>query len=176
MPRPDLAETRKGLRRIGKDMIADARKNLAPHDTTNDLSNSLKYTLLKRKAGYALRIQGLEYGEVLDKGLSGYHLQRPGTPFEAISSRSFQSNQITGNKVPISFRHIKNWVINKGIKFEGKSTNATAFLVHRKIKFRGFRATKWLSRAISENQSHIGLYLKQPIKKDMFQYFSRNIR
>lgn len=159
--------TRKALHKYGKNLIADAKRNLAQHNVSGELNRSLRYKITEVDGRLQLQVFMLDYGDVLDKGLSGYKVNRPNTKYQARSSRVLGRKGVFGNIVGVDWLDVRRWTVERGIRFSGQSKNQTAFLVHRSIKWRGFRGTKWFSRSKEKTQSTLRKAIAKSSAKDM---------
>lgn len=157
---------RKALERYGKLLVEKAKLNLQQHNVSGELTRSVNYKITTVGNRLQLEISMADYGDVLDKGLSGYKTKR-NTKYQAISSRVLGKKGVHGNVVGVDWRDIRRWVGSRGIKFQGQNINSTSFLIHRKIKWKGFRGTRWFTRAKESTENKLKKNLARGMKKDI---------
>lgn len=128
------------LDKFRKRVITEARKNLtrqkkkASGRLYKDLSSDVE---VYRSGNFALSFDITEYGEFVDKGVSGTE-RKYNTPFKFT------------NKQPPT-RVILPWLKQKGIKGRGKNgrfikQNTLAFLIARSIKKKGLKPSLFFTK------------------------------
>ena len=162
----DNKHTRQELKEQGKRIIAEAKKNLVKHQASGELVRSLRFQVRNEGGKLVLKIFAAEYADVLDKGLSGYRKQRAGTKYKAVSSKVAGFKGVRGNTVAVDWLDIKKWARLKGVRFAGKTANTTAFLIHRKLKFRGYKGTKWFTKTRNKVLREMTKHVAGAFKKD----------
>lgn len=70
--------TKKAIKAYQADIIKRARKNLSKKNASGALSKSLEATKIKETDNkFSFGVDGLEYGEYVDKGVSGKRKSMP---------------------------------------------------------------------------------------------------
>ena len=131
----------KYLKTLGKKIQEEVKKNVP--ESTGKLRSSIKSKVEFKKGIISVKIDGLKYGLVLDKGYSGY-LNKRDTPYTIKASKAAKT-YIRGNTVYTPWTSIRDWVKREGIG--GKDWKSAAYLINRKLKLQGKSATNWISKA-----------------------------
>ena len=171
--RRSFKHTRQALTKIGENVIEEGRKELKKKDAiaSKKLYNSLEAKIIGTAPNFKLKIEGEDYGEVLDKGISGSDRKEPGSPFRAgrvIKGRTTTTK--ASASINVSTESIKDWIKAKGIPVS--NINSAAFLIARKISRYGYSARNWIKTATKSEQKETIKILEVAMAKDLV----RNIK
>lgn len=126
-------KTNKTVKEFNDKLSSKLTKNLSDSKASGRLQSSIKVSEKNSKDGTEIILEMEEYGKYVDEG------RKP------------------GKGMPID--DLKKWIVDKGIKFneqtKSKQTteqkiNSLAFLINRKIKNKGIKATDFLTNALDE--------------------------
>lgn len=154
-----LKNVKKYLLKQGKNIVSDAKANLAEHTDTGNLASKIVYRVdTTDEDNPKLVIEMPRYGDVLDKGVIGFISGPAGASKYKYKGTKVNRVYANGN-VHANWKRISEWVERKGIQFPGISQKSTAFLINRKLKLYGSSPTKWLTKA--KNKNHFGKRAKR---------------
>ena len=149
-----------------KDSMGKARGNTA-------LGKSIRYKVVPTATGFSTQFYMEDYGEYLDKGVSGNKTKRSFTNYKNKTQSSPYSYTTKGPPIDI----LSKWIKRKGIKGhgvkKGRSKNTGqfvsgfAYLISRKIKRDGIKS-------ISFFQKPLGLYYRE-LKDDLLKKLKLDI-
>ena len=135
------------LDQFGKDVVAQAKKNLDKKDT-GALEKSIGYTSKESKNSFEFSIEMEAYGNFVDKGVKGVtsSAKAPTSPFKFGTG--------TGKKGGLR-QAIDGWVRRKKFQFrkpngQFMSYESTALLVTRSIWHKGLETTNFLTNAFNK--------------------------
>ena len=160
----------------GNKMVRELKKSAKKHKATGELENSIRWVKVNEPGRTGFKIIYKWYGDVLDKGLSGYETPRA-TPFRAGHGKlpaglGRQSVAKGTGTIPVRFESVREWIAAKGI---GDGKKSTAFLIHRSIKREGYPASKWLSRVKRKNMKQVQIDLANAYKKDLAFFITKGL-
>ena len=144
------------LESFGKFVIQQSKSNLTrkKKNVTNDLYNSLKFTVNKTPDGYSVKFYMDNYGEFVDKGVSGNKKINEYTTYDGRNIESPFKYRSKGPPVDILSKWIKMRGINpKGIKKgrskkTGQYISGLAYLISKKIKRDGIKGISFFQRPL----------------------------
>jgi hypothetical protein len=121
---------------LGKSLIDEIKNNLIREGkiSSGRLLNSLSYNTIQSIEGWTIEILAEKYLEYVDQG------RKP------------------GRMPPVS--EIQKWVIQKPIKFIGKTDKQTAFIIARSIGKKGIVPTNIIQKSISKVLDNIEKIIK----------------
>ena len=121
---------------LGKALIDDIKMRLIQEGKVSSgrLLNSLSYNTIQTIEGWTIEILAEKYLEFVDKG------RKPG-------------------KMP-PIGDIQKWVIQKPVKFVGKTDSQTAFIIAKSIGRRGIVPTNIIQKSIDKVLSNIENIIK----------------
>ena len=151
-----MSSIEKYLESFGKYVVQQARTNLTKgkKNVTNELYNSIKFTVTPNSEGYNVSFSMDSYGEFVDKGVSGNKKIQEFTTFDGRKIESPFKYRSKGPPIDI----ISKWIKMRGIapkglgkarsKKTGKYISPFAFLVSRKIKRDGIKSLSFFQRPL----------------------------
>ena len=136
MNEQDLIETRRVLESWGDDVLSSMRNILSTNGkiASGNLISSLKYEITFNGTNLDIEFQMPQYGEFVDRG------RKPG-------------------KMP-PIGDIQKWVIQKPIKFIGKTDSQTAFIIAKSIGKKGIVPTNIIQKSIDKVINNIENIIK----------------
>ena len=162
------------LNSFGKQVVKDSRELLKEAKGNTALGKSIRFQVSAEEGGFSTKFYMADYGEYLDKGVSGNEKKRSFTDYDGKKKSSPYAYTTKGPPIDI----LSKWIKRKGIKPKGfkrgrsKNTgqfvSGFAFLISRKIKREGIKS-------ISFFQKPLGLQFKQ-LEKDMLKILTLDIR
>ena len=171
MAKLEFKYTMKVLKSLGNKLELEAKNNLQAkgHVATGRLLKSVKHKIMFTARGIELQLLSEAYGDVLDKGLSGSQVSRPGTPYRATGALTgrgtVRSGISPGGLVYINYRDIRKWAAIKGIG--GNDIDRAASNIRRHLIREGYAASHWKSRAKEEIRSELRNKLGGAAKQDL---------
>jgi len=152
-----------------KYILRQASSRLDKQTATGHLKSSLDYTIYKTKQGYDIRFFSAEYGEYLDKGVSGTETRRSYIDVDGIRRKS--PYKFTTKGPPVIT--LEQWIKNKGFgQVRGKggkfiSHKSLSFLISKSIKRKGRKSLSFLSLPIS--------YSFKRFKEELVENFAKDL-
>lgn len=163
------------LESFGKQVVKESKDLLQKAKGSTSLGNSIRFTVKKEEGGYSTKFYMQQYGEFLDKGVSGNKTKQSYTDYDG-KKKSSPGKGFTTKGPPIDI--LSKWIKRKGIKPKGfkrgrsKNTgqfvSGFAFLISRKIKREGIKSLSFF-------QKPLGLRFKE-MEKDMLKIVTLDIR
>jgi len=154
-----------------KDALNKKRGNTA-------IGNSIRSEVVKEANGYSIKFYMLDYGEFLDKGVSGNKVPRTYTDYKLQIKSSPYS--YTNRQPPPDI--LSRWIKKKGIKPKGlgrgrdKDTGRyisnLAFYIGKKIKMRGIPSISFFSKPIGVNYAKLKEELLTDFTEDVKTYLT----
>lgn len=180
--------TEKYLRHFAEGIIRKGKKILKAKkkDVSGKLLDSLRYRLHAQEGGgYKLFFKSTDYGEFVDKGVSGTKVRRMYTTITGTKKKSPFS--YTNKQPPTSV--LDQWIIRKGLvprtktgQFKPRTPEkvgfkkSLAFLIARSIKSKGLKGTNFYSDPLSKafttsTKDNFAVQFLSAWKKDIILYF-----
>ena len=171
----DTANIERYLNSFGKQVVKDSRELLEKAKGNTALGNSIRFKVSKEEGGFSTKFYMAEYGEYLDKGVSGNKVKQSYINYDGKNIKS-PGKGYTTKGPPIDI--LSKWIKRKGIKPKGfkrgrsKDTgqfvSGFAFLISRKIKREGIKSLSFF-------QKPLGLQFRK-LEKDMLKILTLDIR
>ena len=171
----DTKNIERYLNSFGKQVVKDSRDILQKAKGSTSLGNSIRFKVSKEANGFSTKFYMADYGEYLDKGVSGNKVKQSYINYDG-KKKSSPGKGFTTKGPPIDI--LSKWIKRKGIKPKGfkrgrsKDTgqfvSGFAFLISRKIKREGIKS-------ISFFQKPLGLEFKK-LEKDMLKILTLDIK
>ena len=146
------------LNSFGQNVVNDSKKLLSSKKGSTALGKSIRVKVVSTSTGFSTKFYMLDYGEYLDKGVSGNKTKRSFKNYKG-QTESSPGKGYTTKGPPIDI--LSKWIKKKGIKPKGlgrgrsKNTgqyiSGFAYLISRKIKREGIKSLSFF-------QEPLGLY------------------
>ena len=163
------------LESFGKNVVKESQNLLRKQKGSTSLGESIRYTVTKEDGGYSTKFYMDDYGQFLDKGVSGNKVKQSYINYDG-KKVSSPGKGYTTKGPPIDI--LSKWIKRKGIKPKGtgrgrsKNTgqyiSGLAYLISRKIKRDGIKSLSFF-------QKPFGLRFKQ-LEKDFLKILTLDIR
>ena len=161
------------LNSFAKQVVKDSQDILQKEKGSTSLSKSIRFQVSKEEGGFSTKFYMADYGEYLDKGVSGNKVQRSYKDYDNQTKTSPYKYTTKGPPIDI----LSKWIKRKGIKPKGfkrgRSKNTGqfvtgfAFLISRKIKREGIKSLSFFQKplglAMRKFPKEFGAELKQDI-------------
>jgi len=162
------------LNSFAKQVVKDSQDILQKEKGSTSLSKSIRFQVSKEEGGFSTKFYMADYGEYLDKGVSGNKVQRSYKDYDNQTKTSPYKYTTKGPPIDI----LSKWVKKKGIKGHGmkkgrdKNTGryitGLAIYISHKIKTRGIKSLSFFQRPL-------GLEFKK-LENDMLKMITLDIR
>ena len=171
----DLFNTKEALNEWVKLVMGEARKNLekgrpphGSHNASGNLSRKINYTLVETQTGFKSEISMPEYGEYLDKGVSGIK-QKYKTPY-AFKSKGGKR----GLKGMPPTSALDKWSIRRKIaprddKGRFLPRQSVLFLIAAGIFRKGIAPTLFMTNAFKKYRKELPVRLSAAYQEDVGQ-------
>lgn len=163
------------LNSFGKQVVKESKDLLQKAKGSTSLGNSIRFTVTKEEGGFSTKFYMEDYGQFLDKGVSGNKVKQSYINYDG-KKKSSPGKGYTTKGPPIDI--LSKWIKRKGIKPKGfkrgrsKDTgqfvSGFAFLISRKIKREGIKSLSFF-------QKPLGLQFKK-LEKDFLKILTLDIR
>ena len=162
------------LKSFGQNVVDDSKKLLYSEKGSTALGKSIRFKVVPTSTGFSTKFYMDDYGEFLDKGVSGNKKKQSyiDSKGQTVSS---PGKGFTTKGPPIDI--LSKWIKRKGIKPKGlgrgrsKNTgqyvSGFAYLISRKIKREGIKSLSFF-------QKPLGFYYKE-LKEDMLKKLKLDI-
>ena len=157
------------LKSFGSKVEKKAKENLAASKDSmgkargdTALGKSIRYEVVPTETGFSTQFYMLDYGEYLDKGVSGNKTKRSFTNYKDESQSSPYS--YTTKQPPTGILEV--WIKKKGLE-GAKGNKSFAFAIAKTIKKEGIKS-------ISFFQKPLGLYYRE-LKDDLLKELKLDI-
>ena len=168
----DLFNTKEALNEFVKLVMNEAKKNLdtggeyGSYNASGNLKKSINYTLVETKTGFKSEIKTAEYGEYLDKGVSGIK-KKYKTPY-AFKSKGGKR----GLKGMPPTSKLDKWSVRRKIaprddKGRFLPRQSVLFLIAAGIFRKGIAPTLWLTNAMKKHRKQLPVRLTAGFKEDV---------
>ena len=163
------------LNSFGKQVVKESQELLQKQKGSTSLGDSIRFTVTKEEGGFSTKFYMDDYGQFLDKGVSGNKKKQSYINYDG-QKKSSPGKGYTTKGPPIDL--LSKWIKRKGIKPKGlgrgrsKDTgqfvSGFAFLISRKIRREGIKSLSFF-------QKPLGLQFKK-LEKDFLKILSMDIR
>jgi len=163
------------LESFGKKVVADSKELLKQAKGNTELGDSIRFKVTAEKEGFSTKFFMKQYGEYLDKGVSGNKNKQSYVKYNGNTEPS-PGKGYTTKGPPIDV--LSKWIKRKGIKPKGfkrgrsKNTgqfvSGFAYLISRKIKREGIKSLSFF-------QKPFGLRFKK-LEKEMISLLTLDIK
>ena len=162
------------LNSFGKQVVKESQELLQKQKGSTSLGDSIRFTVTKEEGGFSTKFYMDDYGQFLDKGVSGNKKKQSYKDSKGKTVSSPYKYTTKGPPIDI----LSKWIKRKGIKPKGlgrgrsKDTgqfvSGFAFLISRKIRREGIKSLSFF-------QKPLGLQFKK-LEKDFLKILSMDIR
>ena len=143
------------LKSFGQNVVDDSKALLKKEKGDTALGKSIRFKVVPTATGFSTQFYMDEYGEYLDKGVSGNKTKRSFTNYKG-KTQSSPGKGFTTKGPPIDI--LSKWIKRKGIKGhgvkKGRSKNTGqfvsgfAYLISRKIKRDGIKSISFFQKPL----------------------------
>tara|TARA_R100000315_G_scaffold165_1_gene56 strand:+ start:292 stop:819 length:528 start_codon:yes stop_codon:yes gene_type:complete len=165
------------LNSFGKQVVKEAKGNLAKADKAGALQNSINFFVIKKGNTVTVRFKMASYGKYVDKGVSGNKVKR--SYIDTSGKKVTSPYKYTNKQPPASM--IQKWIKRKGLetkglgrgrdKKTGQYVSNLAFFIARSIKSKGIQGISFFSKPVMLGMKNfskgVGKSLKQDILKNL---------
>jgi len=151
--------TKKAIKAYQADIINRARKNLSKKNASGALSKSLEATKIKETDNkFSFGVDGLEYGEYVDKGVSGI-------------KKKYATKYSYKSKMPPPSK-LDKWTVRRGIAprdAKGRFINRKSlqFLIARSIYNNGLKPSHFMTNALNDSEKVMMPLIQEAMIKDL---------
>tara|TARA_R110000744_G_scaffold117477_2_gene219735 strand:+ start:44 stop:589 length:546 start_codon:yes stop_codon:yes gene_type:complete len=166
------------LNSFGRKVVDEAQKNLYISKGTTALERSIRFEVVPDDQGFSTRFYMDDYGEYLDKGVSGNKQQQSFTNYKNTTQSSPYSYTTKGPPIDI----ISKWIKKKGIepkglgrgrsKNTGQYISGFAYLISRKIKRDGIKSLSFFQKPLGVEYEKLQEDLLKELKLDIETYIT----
>ena len=166
------------LNSFGRKVVDEAQKNLYINKGTTALERSIRFEVVADDQGFSTRFYMDDYGEYLDKGVSGNKQQQSFTNYKNTTQSSPYSYTTKGPPIDI----ISKWIKKKGIepkglgrgrsKNTGQYISGFAYLISRKIKRDGIKSLSFFQKPLGVEYEKLQEDLLKELKLDIETYIT----
>ena len=174
----DTPKLERYLQSFGNNVVKESKSMLSSAKGSTALGGSIRVQVETENEGYSVKFYMLDYGEYLDKGVSGNKVKRTYTDYN-LQTRTSPYSYTTKQPPPDI---LSRWIKKKGIKPTGlgrgrdKNTGQyisnLAFLIGRKIKARGIPSISFFSQPLGMNYEKLKNELLEEFKVDVQTYIT----
>ena len=159
------------LESFGKQVVKESRGLLQKEKGSTSLGNSIRFTVTKEEGGFSTKFYMEDYGQFLDKGVSGNKVKQSYINYDG-KKKSSPGKGYTTAHPPTGI--LEKWIKRKGLKGRNKKsgrfiTNKSfAFAIAKSIQKKGIKSLSFF-------QKPFGLEFKK-LEKDFLKILSKDIR
>jgi len=141
------------LNSFGRQVVNQAKENLASADKGGELENSISFFVTAQKGSLTIKFKMLPYGKFVDKGVSGTEKERRYTDYKGKTLVSpFSYKKSKGHSQPPS-KSLDKWIVKKGIaprdeKGRFMSRKSISFLIARSIGKKGIQGISFFQKPL----------------------------
>ena len=142
------------LKSFGDNVVKEAKANLQSAKGSTALGKSIKFKVVKTATGFSTKFYMDDYGEYLDKGVSGNKKKQSYKDSKGKTVSSPYKYTTKGPPIDI----LSKWIKRKGIKPKGLGTGRSkktgqfvsgfAYLISRKIKRDGIKSLSFFQKPL----------------------------
>tara|TARA_R100000231_G_scaffold91462_1_gene68958 strand:+ start:209 stop:751 length:543 start_codon:yes stop_codon:yes gene_type:complete len=166
------------LNSFANTVVRQSKESLASSKGSTRLGASIRSEVIMEANGYSIKFYMLDYGEYLDKGVSGNKVMRSYKNYNLVNQTS--PYKYTNKQPPPDI--LSRWIKKKGIKPKGlgrgrdKNTGQfisnLAFLIGKKIKARGIPSLSFFSQPLGVNYTKLKEELLTDFTEDVKTYLT----
>jgi hypothetical protein len=166
------------LNQFGKNVVAGAKKNINKAKGSTAIGQSIRFEVVPTATGFSTKFYMLDYGEFLDKGVSGNKKKQSFKNYKNATQSSPYSYTTKGPPIDI----LSKWIKKKGIKPKGlgrgrsKNTgqyiSGFAYLISRKIKRDGIKSLSFFQKPLGIYYDDLKDNLLKELKLDIETYLT----
>jgi hypothetical protein len=166
------------LNQFGKNVVAAAKKNINKAKGSTAIGQSIRFEVVPTATGFSTKFYMLDYGEFLDKGVSGNKKKQSFKNYKNATQSSPYSYTTKGPPIDI----LSKWIKKKGIKPKGlgrgrsKNTgqyiSGFAYLISRKIKRDGIKSLSFFQKPLGIYYDDLKDNLLKELKLDIETYLT----
>tara|TARA_R110000787_G_scaffold245595_1_gene351428 strand:+ start:208 stop:753 length:546 start_codon:yes stop_codon:yes gene_type:complete len=174
----DTKNIERYLNSFGQKVVQDAQANLASKKGSTALGNSIRFEVVTDEQGFSTRFYMDDYGEYLDKGVSGNKQKQSFEDYKGTTRSSPYSYTSKGPPIDI----ISKWIKKKGIepkglgrgrsKNTGQYISGFAYLISRKIKRDGIKSLSFFQKPLGVEYETLKENLLKELKLDIETYIT----
>ena len=159
------------LESFGKQVVKESKDLLQKAKGSTSLGNSIRFTVTAEVGGFSTKFYMADYGEYLDKGVSGNKKKQSYTNYDGKTVKSPGKGYTTAHP-PTGI--IEKWIKRKGLKGRNKKTGrfikdkSFAFAIAKSIQKKGIKSLSFF-------QKPLGLQFKK-LEKDFLKILTLDIR
>ena len=167
----NTANIERYLNSFGKQVVKDSRELLREDKGDTSLGNSIRFTVTAEEGGFSTKFYMAEYGQFLDKGVSGNKKKQSYINYDGKKVKS-PGKGYTTQHPPTGI--IEKWIKRKGLKGRNKKTGrfikdkSFAFAIAKSIQKKGIKSLSFF-------QKPLGLQFNK-LEKDMLKILTLDIR
>jgi len=141
------------LNSFGKQVVRQAKENLASAGKEGALQKSISFFITAQKGLITIKFKMDSYGKFVDKGVSGTEKERSYTNYKGKTLKSpFRYKKSKGHSQPPT-KALDKWIVKKGIAprdKEGKfmSRKSIKFLIARSIGKKGIQGISFFQKPL----------------------------
>ena len=174
----DTKNVERYLNSFGQFVVDEAQRNLYINKGSTALEKSIKFEVVPDATGFTTRFKMYDYGEYLDKGVSGNKQKRSFTNYKGAVASSPYSYTTKGPPIDI----LSKWIKMKGIepkglgrgrsKKTGQYISGFAYLISRKIKRDGIKSLSFFQEPLGVEYDKLKEGLLTELKLDIESYLT----
>ena len=160
------------LNSFGRQVVNQAKENLASANKGGELENSISFFVTAQKGSLTIKFKMLPYGKFVDKGVSGTEKERRYTDYKGKTLVSpFSYKKSKGHSQPPS-KSLDKWIVKKGIaprdeKGRFMSRKSISFLIARSIKRKGIQGISFFQKPLMLGLKQFGKEMLGAVKDDI---------
>ena len=166
----NTANIERRLNSFAKQVVKDSQDILQKEKGSTSLGKSIRFQVSKEEGGFSTKFYMADYGEYLDKGVSGNKVKRSYKDYEGKTKAS--PYKYTNKHPPTGI--LEKWIKRKGLKGRDKKSGrfiknkSFAFAIAKSIQKKGIKSLSFF-------QKPLGLRFKE-MQKDMLKIVELDIR
>jgi hypothetical protein len=164
---------------FGNQVVRDAKALLKKDKGATALGKSIRFKVVRTATGFSTKFYMLDYGEYLDKGVSGNKKKRSFIDYTG-ATESSPGRGYTTKGPPIDI--LSKWIKRKGIKPKGlgrgrsKKTgqyiSGFAYLISKKIKREGIKSLSFFQKPLGIEYKKLQKQMLIELKLDIETYLT----
>ena len=160
------------LNSFGKQVVNQAKANLASADKSGALEKSIGFFVTAQKGLITIKFKMDSYGKFVDKGVSGTEKERSFKDYKGKTLKSpFGYKKSKGHSQPPT-KALDKWIVKKGIaprdeKGRFMSRKSISFLIARSIKRKGIQGISFFQKPLMLGLKQFGKEMLGAVKDDI---------